>query len=318
MQILRAFLGGTFLFAGIQKLGDPNFFHSGSPDYIGSQLAAFAQGSPIKPLLSLAGHVPILAGLAVALTEVAVGLGTLLGVAPMSFAAIGALTNVVLFLSATWHVQPYFLGSDSIYAVAWIAYLVGLIEARRRDLRVARSRGSRHQRRARHGEIDRRAFVRGALVALGSFLVGAAAFSLEGREVAVADPPSPPAPSPATASPSTTARHRSPPPKPSGRTIATLDELPVGDAVGFSDPAAGPSVLVRLAKDQVVAFSRTCTHAGCLVQYDAGSKLLICPCHGAEFDVTHGAVPVAGPAPTPLASIKVAIDEATGQVLAED
>ena len=90
----------------------------------------------------------------------------------------------------------------------------------------------------------------------------------------------------------------------------------MGAATSFQDPAQGPAVLVRLSKDKVVAFSRVCTHAGCLVDYDSQAGLLVCPCHGAEFDPAHGAQPVAGPAPTPLAPIPVAI-EPSGTVVAQ-
>src|SRR5439155_22225395 len=82
MRSLRGFLGATFLYAGIQKLSDPNFLHSGTPDYIGAQLQAFANGSPIGPLLGFAGHFAVLAGVTVALVELAVGMGTLTGIAP--------------------------------------------------------------------------------------------------------------------------------------------------------------------------------------------------------------------------------------------
>ena len=34
---LRLFLGGTFVYAGIQKLSDPGFLHSEAPTYIGTQ-----------------------------------------------------------------------------------------------------------------------------------------------------------------------------------------------------------------------------------------------------------------------------------------
>src|SRR5438309_9268751 len=42
-RVLRAFLGATFVYAGIQKLADPNFLHAGTFDYIGTQLKSFAE-----------------------------------------------------------------------------------------------------------------------------------------------------------------------------------------------------------------------------------------------------------------------------------
>src|SRR2546423_13301615 len=42
---LRLFLGGTFVYAGIQKLSDPGFLHPGAPTYIGTQLHGFADGT---------------------------------------------------------------------------------------------------------------------------------------------------------------------------------------------------------------------------------------------------------------------------------
>src|SRR5438067_10320236 len=82
IRVLRAFLGLTFLYAGIQKLADPNFLHPGTHDYIGSQLQAFAEGSPIGGVLRALSHVALLTGITVAVAEIAVGVGTLLGVAP--------------------------------------------------------------------------------------------------------------------------------------------------------------------------------------------------------------------------------------------
>src|SRR5256885_16701245 len=48
---LRLFLGITFIYAGIQKLADPQFFHSGTPGYIGNQLIAFAHTTPLHDFL---------------------------------------------------------------------------------------------------------------------------------------------------------------------------------------------------------------------------------------------------------------------------
>src|SRR2546421_8742356 len=49
---MRLFLGITFVYAGIQKLTDPQFFHRSTPGYIGNQIMAFAHGSPLQYFLT--------------------------------------------------------------------------------------------------------------------------------------------------------------------------------------------------------------------------------------------------------------------------
>jgi uncharacterized membrane protein YphA (DoxX/SURF4 family) len=118
---LRLFLGLTFVYAGLQKIADPGFLQPGSATYIGTQLESFATHSPIGFLLDwLALPVPQLAGIGVIVTELVIGALVILGLATRWAAAAGALLSFVLFLTASWTVQPYFLGSDSIYTVAWI------------------------------------------------------------------------------------------------------------------------------------------------------------------------------------------------------
>jgi thiosulfate dehydrogenase [quinone] large subunit len=56
-----------------------------------------------------------------------------------------------------------------------------------------------------------------------------------------------------------------------------------------------------------VAYSAVCTHAGCTVAYDSGTRLLACPCHGAEFDPARDAAAVSGPANTPLPTITLQV-----------
>jgi thiosulfate dehydrogenase [quinone] large subunit len=74
--------------------------------------------------------------------------------------------------------------------------------------------------------------------------------------------------------------------------------------------------VVRLANGSVVAYSRVCTHAGCIVGYDSGSQLFVCPCHGAEFNPAQHADPTPGsPTSTPLQMIRVVVDQATGDVI---
>src|SRR5439155_18675845 len=128
IRILRAFLGVTFVFAGVQKFLDPNFLRAGGGDYIGTQLAGFAAGTPAAPLMHILGEAPVLTGIAIAMLEIAVGLGTLAGIGMLAASLVGFGINATLWLSATWHTRPYFLGSDSIYAVAWLALAAGIVQ----------------------------------------------------------------------------------------------------------------------------------------------------------------------------------------------
>ena len=89
--------------------------------------------------------------------------------------------------------------------------------------------------------------------------------------------------------------------------IIKTSKLKVGATHTFTTAKQGiPAILFR-TKSGVFAYSTICTHQGCSVTYNKGKKKLICPCHGAQFDPLAGAKPTAGPAETPLATIKVAI-----------
>jgi thiosulfate dehydrogenase [quinone] large subunit len=80
----------------------------------------------------------------------------------------------------------------------------------------------------------------------------------------------------------------------------------VGGAASFNDPNSGdPSLVLQPQTGTFLAFDAVCPHAGCPVQYDATNKLLICPCHGSEFNAHTGAVEV-GPAATGLLKLKIA------------
>jgi ubiquinol-cytochrome c reductase iron-sulfur subunit len=58
-----------------------------------------------------------------------------------------------------------------------------------------------------------------------------------------------------------------------------------------------------------VCYSKLCTHAGCPVGlFLAQYKQLQCPCHYSAFDVLRGAVPVFGPATTPLPQLPLYVD----------
>jgi thiosulfate dehydrogenase (quinone) large subunit len=306
---LRFFLGVTFIFAGLQKIADPGFLNPGAPTYIGAQLHAFALRSPVGfAVNTFALPTPQLTGIAVIVTELVVGILVVAGIATRWAAAAGALVNFVFFLTASWTVQPYFLGSDSIYTVAWIT----LVLAGDQGLLAARPLlfGASPATPATAADLDRRRLILqlgGAAVAV----VWALAIVPRSRAAVVGETPSPspsptPAPSPSAAPGGTP--HPSPTATPAGTRIGTRADLASQGFLDFSDPKTGePAIAVGLSGNRVVAFNAICTHAGCEVQYDPSSRLLACPCHGALFDPSHNAAVVGGPAPTPLPAIPVQV-----------
>jgi cytochrome b6-f complex iron-sulfur subunit len=64
-----------------------------------------------------------------------------------------------------------------------------------------------------------------------------------------------------------------------------------------------PALLVRTPEGSLRAFSAICTHLGCTVSYEPGSKSIWCPCHNGIYDL-HGKA-IGGPPPRPLPEYKV-------------
>ncbi|MGH9115614.1 MAG: DoxX family protein, partial [Acidimicrobiales bacterium] len=116
---LRLFLGGTFVFAGLQKLADPGFFDAAKTGSIQYQIHAYAPSSPLHPLLDLAAHVPVLVGVLIALGEVAAGVGAITGLWTRVAAAGGMAISLLLFLTVSYQVAPFYLGSDIVFLFAW-------------------------------------------------------------------------------------------------------------------------------------------------------------------------------------------------------
>jgi Rieske Fe-S protein len=107
-------------------------------------------------------------------------------------------------------------------------------------------------------------------------------------------PPQAPPPAPPTAAPA------------AGRTLlAGPGALPVNQAAEFTLPTGEPAVLVH-NQGGYSAYVAICTHEGCQV-LPTGTGLLGCPCHGARFDPTDGAV-VRGPARRPLSPVAIVVD----------
>jgi len=63
------------------------------------------------------------------------------------------------------------------------------------------------------------------------------------------------------------------------------------------------------AVDNIVAYSKICTHVGCPVAlYEQTTHHILCPCHQSTFDATTGATVIFGPAPRPLPQLPLATD----------
>lgn len=325
---LRLFLGGTFLYAGIQKLTDPGFLHSGAPTYIGTQLHGFAEGTPGGFLLrTFAIPHPELAGVGVAIVEIGIGMLTLAGFYTRPAAAVGMSLNLIFFLTASWHTTPYFLGPDLVFAFAWLPFVLAGAEGQpaldhvewRPSPATARRLSLRPPELQPTPEEAALSTRRALLIEFGG-----AALAVAGISTLLKGSYSPPRG--LAASPKASAgggggsgqaaqgsRSAAKQPVPHGAVkLGPAKRLPNGAAATYEDPADGsPDIVIRGSDGSLAAFSAVCTHAGCTVGYEGG--VIYCPCHGGEYSAETGEV-IAGPPPAPLAPKKVL--ESGGQIYA--
>lgn len=72
-----------------------------------------------------------------------------------------------------------------------------------------------------------------------------------------------------------------------------------------------PGIIIRTESGDLKAFSASCTHLDCIVQYDPRGKQIICACHNGIYDLT--GKNVSGPPPRPLEEFAVNVkgDEIT-------
>ncbi len=66
-----------------------------------------------------------------------------------------------------------------------------------------------------------------------------------------------------------------------------------------------PVILVRTASGELRAFSATCTHLDCTVQYRKDMGVIWCACHNGKYDLNGRNV--AGPPPRPLDEYRVVV-----------
>ena len=344
---LRFFLGAMFLYAGLDKLLDPNFLSADGPGSIVLQLQEFARVSPLAPLVTIfAQPFPILTGLGISILEIAIGLGAILGLLYRWSAVGGAGLSILFFLTASWTTRPYYLGPDLPYALGWITLAAagsgGVLTVEgwlaKREARAAAATpvwagAARWEDPADPG--------RRAILQLGILATASVSVAMLGRFFARATPASaasadsgsgtfpaatassqeatpdatagvsdaPASSSASSAAPAATADSVQ------GTLLGTLDQVPVGQARRFRVKSTGdPAVVVRLPDGSVAAYDTVCTHAGCTVRYDRASGLLLCPCHGAAFDPGHHAQVVGGPTDVPLTELPIKVDKASGKI----
>ena len=267
-RLIRLFLGVTFIYGGWNKATDPGFLNPQSASYIGAQIASYLDTSPISFLLEPMIENATAFGWSIIISEFAIGFATLAGIA-LELAALGGFfLSITLWLTATWTVKPYFLGSDTAYAILWLALFL-LVRQNTKGRRVTALLPDLRDRR----EVMR--------------ILGVVAASVAAVFVGRRFENSNPTPEAGTA-------------------IAKEAEFPIGSSKEFIAADGSPAVLFR-TKSGVFAYSRVCTHQGCSVSYEAASNVLICPCHNARFDPTRDGSVISGPTKIALPKIKVAI-----------
>jgi len=87
--------------------------------------------------------------------------------------------------------------------------------------------------------------------------------------------------------------------------IILKSEVPSGESKNIVYRNA-PAVLINRPEKGFIAFSRTCTHLGCLVEFRNIRQHFLCPCHAGIFDADGNVV--SGPPPKPLTAIPLRID----------
>lgn len=117
---LRIFLGVTFVYAGLDKLTSSTFFTDSANGSLVQILDSVHHQAAVPAMVGLALKAPHAFGYAIALGEIAAGLGTLVGLLGRVAAAGGAFISLSLWLTVSWSTTPYYYGNDLAYLMAWL------------------------------------------------------------------------------------------------------------------------------------------------------------------------------------------------------
>jgi len=82
-------------------------------------------------------------------------------------------------------------------------------------------------------------------------------------------------------------------------------EVPVGASkdIVFNN---SPAIVINRPGKGLIAFSKVCTHLGCLVEYERDKNRLVCPCHAGIYDLEGNVM--SGPPPKPLPKLPLRVE----------
>ncbi|HSY15073.1 MAG TPA: Rieske 2Fe-2S domain-containing protein [Jatrophihabitantaceae bacterium] len=288
---LRAFLAVVYLDGGISKIADRRFLAGSSPLSMHASVLAVRQASPIGGLLGPVAAHSFAFGLLMAVAEIAVGIGLLLGLFTRVAAIGGAVLALSLWLTVSWGAQPWFTSADLVYLFAFTPLIVAgagdLLSLDGWLSQVAarqRSGGSRAGAGPAGEERTRRVLVGVGAALLGLVVLGGASvFRRPARS--------------ASAVPAATG---------GAIDLAQATQVPVGGGKQVTDPVTGhPVWVLQLTTGAFSALDAICPHQGCPVQFVSPADGFACPCHGSHF--TSSGARISGPAPRGLTSIPVTV-----------
>jgi len=98
-----------------------------------------------------------------------------------------------------------------------------------------------------------------------------------------------------------------------------LDALAAATAIiiKFQPGILQPPTVMNWTVDNIVCYSKICTHVGCpAALYEQTTHHILCPCHQSTFDAPRGATVLFGPAPRPLPQLPITTD-AQGYLVAQ-
>lgn len=295
MLPLRLFLGFAFLYAGLSKIADRDFLDDDAPASMHQTLIAVRDSSPIGFMLGPIESHSALFGTLIAIGEVAVGLGVLVGLLARVAAIGGILLTLGLWLTISWNADPWYTGADIVYAFAFTPLVIAGAGALSADAWLgAMSTRERADPDGQPGaDGTRRTLLAGVLGLTGLLALGGAFLARGPRRGApsastgaTTDPQSgaPTSGATETVPSDSSAAPSAPSPAASGPVLVSAGQVPVGSAVKVDDPESGdPTWVMQLESGRFTAVRAACPHQGCAVNFVSGSTGFVCPCHNSRF-----------------------------------